>query len=146
MINTKQVRERYRNGETYLSDIPVMCGEIENLRAENEALGKRVETVIRSKSEALNDWLEQKEALVAENARLKEQARWIPVDEKPPQGACLVFIEEEIFRSKVHAGSFSYNPDTKKGVDLVAAHFAFDMPKVTHWRPLPDTPEETEEP
>lgn len=59
---------------------------------------------------------------------------WISVEDRQPEGMCLVFLEEERAHSRIHAAKF------KGSLAIVGGHFAFDMPKITHWMPLPEPP------
>ena len=64
---------------------------------------------------------------------------WQPIATVPKDGkAVLVFLEEELFRSRIHAAVYRPN------VAIIGTSFAFDCPKATHWMPLPPPP--TEEP
>ena len=62
---------------------------------------------------------------------------WISVDERLPEGNCLVYLEEETLGSRVHSASYDSN------VEIIGGYFHFDMPKVTHWQPLLAPPEAT---
>ncbi len=68
--------------------------------------------------------------------------KWISVEDRPPEGECLVYVAKDITGSRIHAGSFSYNAKTNRGIDIIGGHFRFDMPTVTHWMPLPEPPKE----
>jgi hypothetical protein len=64
---------------------------------------------------------------------------WRPIETAPKLGAFLVFLEEETYASRVHVMT---RLQISNGVAaIVAGHFAFDMPKATHWHPLPSPPE-----
>lgn len=59
---------------------------------------------------------------------------WISVEDRLPEGDCLVYIEEEALGLRIHAATYH------KNLAYIGGHFHFDMPAVTHWMPLPDPP------
>lgn len=65
---------------------------------------------------------------------MSNSAGWISVDERKPEGLCLVYLTESALRSRFHVALYS------EKVAIIGGHFAFDMPKPTHWMPLPETP------
>lgn len=60
---------------------------------------------------------------------------WISVEDKLPEGDCLVWVEDD-----GHAGCRFHIANCHKSVTVVGNHFSFDMPKITHWQPLPEEP------
>ena len=64
--------------------------------------------------------------------------KWISVDERLPEYDCLVLCEEERCGTRQHVARV----DKCGGFFTVGNRFAFDMPKVTHWQPLPPATEE----
>ena len=63
---------------------------------------------------------------------------WISVEDRLPEGDCLVFIQKD----DVHPmHTASYHPN----VTIIGGLFAFDRDPVTHWMPLPEPPKRTEQ-
>ena len=62
--------------------------------------------------------------------------KWTKItkENQPPMGECLVYLEEKTDGSHYHVAI--YHPN----LVLIGGHFEFDMPAVTHWRPLPEKP------
>jgi len=63
-------------------------------------------------------------------------SEWIKVEDEPqPKCNHLVLLED----GEVHGARTT-------GVDgcvlVIGSYFSFDMPKVTHWMPLPEPPQE----
>ena len=71
--------------------------------------------------------VEYVDALEAEVTRLREAARWIPVTERLPEKGKNI---EGIYQNKTY------------GVRLVIIDSIPVHPYVTHWRPLPQPPED----
>ena len=61
---------------------------------------------------------------------------WISADDEPPNGSCLVLLKEKALHNYMHTAVFEGD------FQIVGGHFAWDMPKVTHWMPLPKPPTE----
>lgn len=59
---------------------------------------------------------------------------WISVEDEAPKGKCLVLLEEVALHNVMHTAIFEEN------FQVVGGYFAWDMPKVTHWQPLPEPP------
>lgn len=60
---------------------------------------------------------------------------WQPISTAPRDGtAVLFYLEEARQRSRVHVGYIQPN------VSVIGGLLAFDMPKATHWMPLPPAP------
>ena len=69
-------------------------------------------------------------------------SNWISVETELPKGRCLVFVESKKGsegRNRMHVAVYH------KNIDIVGNLFAFDMPPVTHWMPLPEPPKETKQ-
>jgi len=81
---------------------------------------------------SISTLLQKVESLEAENNRLREERRWVPVGERVPDDTveCLVFHK----RSKECRRAYVYKGDWWDGVYLITGN-------VTHWRPLPPGPE-----
>lgn len=60
--------------------------------------------------------------------------KWISVEDRPPEGNCLVCMEESNNIKEMHVASYHRN------LAIIGNHFEFDMPKVTHWMLLPEPP------
>lgn len=84
----------------------------------------------RSEKE-LSDYIAE---LEAENARLKEAMRWIPVSKRLPDNWESV-LTIDISKSTRDMVTAFYNPETS----LWSTHFSCDL-WVTHWMPLPESP------
>ena len=69
-------------------------------------------------------------------AEQAERGGWIPAGDKPPVGQCLVYLEKALLGLRIHTADYRQN------VTFIAGHFSHDLPKVTHWQPLPPAPEE----
>ena len=54
---------------------------------------------------------------------------WIPIEEEKFPFDTEVFV-------KMEDGKHGVGIFTERGVNIVNSHFDFDMPKVTHWRPI----------
>jgi len=63
---------------------------------------------------------------------------WISVKERLPEESCIVFLEEPESDRQVYTAHYH------KNIVEIGGRFAFDMPKVTHWMPLPLPPKEGE--
>ena len=98
--------------------------EVERLREEIDAIGKAChkDMVILGRL-----YLEVKE-LKAENARLREAARWIPVEERLPEKGDVVLAVSRI--GKVEIRHTDYYTD----INTLALYNS-------HWRALPEPPE-----
>jgi len=81
--------------------------------------------------DALDDEIDK---LEAENARLKDAQRWIPVSERMPDDWESV-LTIDISKSTQDVVSAFYNPETS----LWSTPFSSDL-WVTHWMPLPEPP------
>jgi hypothetical protein len=71
--------------------------------------------------------------------QLETEQQWISVEDipLPDSGDCLVYLEGRLGREderRYHVANCHEN------VTVVGNHFILDMPKVTHWRPLPSPP------
>lgn len=66
------------------------------------------------------------------------EQEWISVDDRLPEGRCLVLCESRQSEDclSMHTAEYMEN------ATIVGNHFDFDMPKVTHWQPLPEPPKE----
>lgn len=104
------------------------------------------------------------ERLTAENAALREKQRWILVTERPPEERVLVNVvwvnrAPEPYYERIKNVPFSGTACFYRGnwywdspvvLDLLAEYGedAFDLVdeavEITHWRPLPEAPEEGE--
>ena len=75
-------------------------------------------------------------AAIAANGRVDRSVRgWMPIETVPKTGAAvLVYLEDELHHSRVHAATFHPN------ITVIGNMFAFDCPKATHWMPLPEAP------
>lgn len=65
---------------------------------------------------------------------------WIAIETQPiPKDGVpvLVYLEEELFKSRIHAARFTQN------MGMIASNFHFDCPKPTHWRPMIEGPKGT---
>ena len=102
------------------------------------------------------------ERLTAENAALREKQRWIPVTERPPEERVLVNVVwvnrvPEPYYKKIKGVPFSdtacfyrgrWNWDSPAVLDLLAEYgedeidLVDEAVEITHWRPLPEAPEE----
>lgn len=103
------------------------CENVTNLSASGGYGGQQYAYWNRAFEEAKKNLVDDVKGLDAENARLREAARWIPVEERLPKDAgdylvlcpefpvCIVWFQRG----------------------------TFDEDDVTHWMPLPETPEET---
>lgn len=92
-----------------------------------------------------NNWKTRLAALEAENAAMREAARWIPVGEKLPEPDKSVLV---LFR--YDGDGFPEIPRIGFGIKFLDEHEIhtidgdFDT-TVTHWRPMPPPPEQDEE-
>ena len=59
---------------------------------------------------------------------------WISVEDRLPEGNCLVYLEKKESFHRIHTACYGGS------VTIIAGRFDFDMPKVTHWMPLPEPP------
>lgn len=59
---------------------------------------------------------------------------WINVEDEKPRGRCLVYLECEVAMSIMHTAYFDDD------VEIVGNFFAWDMPKILFWQPLPEPP------
>lgn len=149
--------------EQYAHDVPALLGEIEALR----------DSIDFAKI-AKNNAEKRAEQLLIENARLREENRWIPVEERLPESGNHVLLACEIRPSgkgyvcdgyyatpKTIAGgcdcecATEYDDDTDEyylleGWYEVIKNWEDYSPVViydfvTHWRPLPSPPNTKEE-
>lgn len=104
------------------------------------------------------------ERLTAENAALRENQRWIPVTERPPEERVLVNVvwvnrAPEPYYKKIKGVPFSDTACFYRGrwywdspvvLDLLAEYgedeidLVDEAVEITHWMPLPEAPEEGE--
>ena len=66
-------------------------------------------------------------------------SEWISVEDRLPEGECLVYLAETRL-GRVHSANYD------AGVPTIGFGFAFDAPAVTHWMPLPEPPTDKEQP
>ena len=80
---------------------------------------------------SISTLLQKVESLEAENKRLREERRWVPVGERLPEGLSLVlaFINGEVMEATFVGG---------KGLAWQTDRGGFNA---THWQPLPPGPE-----
>jgi len=79
-------------------------------------------------------------SLLAELDRLRSASRqegWQPIETAPENGTFLVFMPEERTRIQVA----KWHPNVK----TIGNSFAFDLSEPTHWRPLPNAPQQFQE-
>jgi hypothetical protein len=62
-----------------------------------------------------------------------ERMAWQPIETAPAEGKFLVYMPDED-RQPIQVAR--WHPKVK----VIGGNFAFDMPKPTHWMPLPDAP------
>lgn len=89
---------------------------------------KRIPTILITKEEHINDWVEEAKALEQRIAELEAQTQWVSVDDRVPN---------KIARYVVY---------TNRGTLLMAWYIPetgwnADNQDVTHWIPLPPPPE-----
>lgn len=159
-LSNQQLQHRIDELEYKLTSIQV---ERQQLTAENEALQKRLEENRKSFRADLHHLRKHKAKLKAENERLREAQRWIPVTERLPEDGKVYDIviywpdkatpdkrEGYIFKEK----SF---PEEKPmfqeascfGMGLYELTFFLSENLVTHyreWTPLPNKPETKSKP
>jgi hypothetical protein len=63
---------------------------------------------------------------------------WQPIETAPAEGTFLVYIPSERPGRRIQVARWHPN------VKIVGHVFAFDLPPITHWRPLPPEPGEEE--
>lgn len=65
--------------------------------------------------------------------------RWISVEDRLPEGKCLVWLKEKTLDRNIHSAVFSDD-----GINYVGSYFEWDMKHnpITHWQPLPTEPKE----
>ena len=101
--------------------------EVERLREEIDAIGKaRHKDIV-----TLGGLYLENKSLKAENARLREAARWIPVEERLPENNNAVLVTD---------GGHSI----VEGSYVLGRWVAFSEGRYihpTHWRPRPEPPE-----
>lgn len=68
------------------------------------------------------------------NNLIGKPPEWISINDRPPEGECLVFLEKNMLGMRIHTANF------EKNVQLIGGRFEFDAPKITHWMPLPVPP------
>ena len=69
------------------------------------------------------------ESIKAWNTRKDD---WVSVENEPAKGDCLVQLEPRHNEEpEMHVAKYH------KNIVNIGNHFEFDMPKVTHWHPLP---------
>lgn len=107
----------------------------QQLTAENEALKKRLEENRKSFRADLHHLRKHKAKLKAENERLKEAQRWIPVTERLPEDGEWVLCGKEN-GVMVMCGQLSTSGDAFYLYGDSTPDF-----NVTHWMPLPNKPE-----
>jgi len=62
-------------------------------------------------------------------------SEWISVEDRKPEGDCLVFLDKESLGRRIHSAKYC-------NIVLIGHHFHWDCTKVTHWMPLPAAPKE----
>jgi hypothetical protein len=76
-------------------------------------------------------FITQNAALSAEVERLREDARWRPIESAPKDGTpILVYLAADLGGSRFHTARLHPN------VSVVGGVFAFDAPRMTRWKPL----------
>ena len=115
-------------------------------------------------TDALREAADIIERLSAENAALRENQRWIPVTERPPEERVLVNVvwvnrAPEPYYKKIKGVPFSDTACFYRGrwywdspvvLDLLAEYgedeidLVDEAVEITHWMPLPEAPEEGE--
>lgn len=59
--------------------------------------------------------------------------KWISVEDRLPEGLCLVKTLEPVLGLHIHSANYE-----KKDIPIIGGRFAWDFStKVTHWKPLP---------
>ena len=64
----------------------------------------------------------------------------VETDGLPPVGAWLVYLAEPLFKLRVHSASCGMSGNNEKIV-IVAGHFHFDAPAMTHYCEMIDGPQ-----
>ncbi len=87
----------------------------------------------------------ERDALRAENARLREETRWIPVTERLPEPGQSVLIVIDNGVSVFHVEKARHYPDVLQWTTDDGGYYHGDKYGwVTHWKPLPQPPEEAQ--
>ncbi|MDE2096351.1 MAG: DUF551 domain-containing protein [Patescibacteria group bacterium] len=60
---------------------------------------------------------------------------WQPIETAPESGSFLVWAP-----GKIGGSQYAVCNKRREGLCIIDGHFAWDMPKPTHWRPLPEPP------
>lgn len=62
-----------------------------------------------------------------------------PIESAPKTGAFLIYAPDENGRKPYSAGNSNFSVMFRSpSMSLIDAHFHYDMPKPTHWAPLPE--------
>lgn len=64
------------------------------------------------------------------------KSEWIKVKEKPPVGIWQVYLDSEYMETRIHTAL------VKENITVVSGHFYFDVPKITHYKDLPESPKD----
>ena len=113
------------------------------LRSELSDANKRLEDAtgeIDHLKDTRQDPFDQIEVMRSELDRLREQVRWIPVSERLPKADTRVEIFSG-FDQTIHIGHYREHAtqwDSEDGCYWHGKNFGL----ITHWRPLPEPPEE----
>lgn len=59
---------------------------------------------------------------------------WIDIKDQKPQGSVLVMLERKVSHNYIHTAYYCDD------FAIIGGRFAFDIPNVTHWQPLPEPP------
>lgn len=63
-------------------------------------------------------------------------SEWISVEERAPEGLCLVYLDQQQLSRHVHSADYRH-----KNARVIGERFERDCSgKVTHWMPLPEPP------
>lgn len=94
-----------------------------------------------SKTSPMTEVLEQRlEAIDTAQAALREQPRWIPVDERlPEQTDPATFVLFIITQGMQHVGTYFKGGSTSQFDGFYSCAVRYE---VTHWMPLPEPPRE----
>lgn len=102
------------------------------------------DALVRAAADRLEGYVDRCKRYADEIMELREQRRWIPVDERLPEGDGLVFVYYgfseggEISDMRFFSVMDYYATDPKPHFQ----HEGYRGLTVTHWRPLPPAPEE----
>lgn len=96
------------------------------------------EAISELKSYAENSWGGLSEAFEKAIKSLERQ-RWIPVEERLPEGDCLAacFEKNSFWSDTIIVGSIKYSEDYETYIADGETEYIED---VTHWMPLPEKP------